>query len=446
MSVSNMSSSFAPRGFRTEAGQIRPCTDYTKPYIFVSYSHEDSAEVYKLLAVMQENHFRFWYDQGIQSGSAWEEVIYDRITACSQFLCFLTTAAVKSDHIKDEIHLARKYGKPIVPVMLDDVVLRGALELALDRQQFLYRQTFGEADFYRQLCASLDRRSLDHIVTQDHCAMEELGRHYRFIKQIGRGFSGKVYLAESIRAGCKVIVKHATLDDSYTGRSLRDSYMNERVVLAQHISVHAPLVIDYFSDAGNIFLVETYVPGCSLGKTDDLSDHQIAQIFLETAKILKSYHTHGIMHCDIKPDHILLHEGAVFLIDFGACYLKACPDRYHSVGSASYAAPEQYGTFMGSGMDQPPQIDCYTDIYALGRSLMFTLARSHGALIQDDGEKTVLLEDCFDSMHQKYTLDQERYRSMVNPLLRAVVDKMTARETAYRFGSMDEVIACLSAF
>ena len=429
------------------AQKLRPCTDFSKPYIFASYSHKDTADVCQILQMMQQNHFCFWYDEGIDSGTQWDDVLYERIVNCTQFVCFLTKESVQSIHVKNEIHIAVKYGKPILPVFLDDVELRGGLELMLDRQQSLTRGDYSAEDFYQKLCGALDRHTVDHIATNDNSALKELQKNYHLEAQIGGGFSGKVYLGTGMRTNCKVIVKHATLDSSYTGKSIRNSYENECAVLSQQISCYAPIAIDYLSDESNIYLVESYVQGTALSKTENLTDHEITGIFIKAAKILKRYHDIGIVHCDIKPEHILIHDGEVFLIDFGACHFMDRPANHHSIGSIYYAAPEQFGKITHDGQNTGPAIDGRTDMYALGRSLLFALARNHGTLQTIDTDKTTILDRqiSFYTKQRTYALDQERYCNEVNPLLRAVVDKMIALEPSARFKNMDEVITCLSA-
>lgn len=426
---------------------VRACEDFSKPYIFVSYSHKDADEVNILLNMMQQNHFRFWYDEGIASGSEWEDVLYERIMGCSQFLCFFTKSSVRSGHVKDEIHIARKYGKPILPVFLDDVVLRGGLELALSRQQSLSRSDCGGNDFHRRLCAALDRHALDHIATSDISAAEELKKHYRMIRRLGNGFSGTVYMAQCMRSGCNVIIKHGTLDDSFSGDSIRDAYENERMVLSRQISCFTPIVIDYLADSGNVFLVETMIRGTSLDKIEKMTDKEIVRIFLKTARILKRYHEKGIIHCDVKPEHILVDDEDVFLIDFGACYQKDQKTKHHLIGSVCYAAPEQFSRVSEKSDCEEVRLNDCTDIYALGRSLLLTLARCHGTLLPVKMGETVMLdrETTFHSEQKMYTINQERYRKEVNPLLRVVVDKMIAPNVSARFETMDEVIDCLSA-
>lgn len=429
-------------------GKISADGDFSLPYIFISYSHQDTALVAEILQMMQENHFRFWYDEGIESGSQWDDVLYERITGCTQFVCFFTHNAVLSEHVKNEVHLAKKYGKQILPVFLDDVTLRGGLELALDRKQSLTMSDYEPEEFQRQLCRSLDRQTLKKISTSNDSIFEQLQRRYQLISQIGNGFSGNVFLAKNIHTGGNVVIKQASADDSYIGDSIRRSYRNECRALCMQASCHAPIAIDFLSDEHNFALVETFVPGTQLNKLEGLSDEQIVDIFCKTARVLQAFHDAGIVHCDIKPEHIFVHEDQVFLVDFGGCHIAGqCSDN-HTIGTIHYAAPEQFD-FSLDGRE-PCNIDGRTDIFALGKSLLFTLAANHGILEDRDVDRdvTVLLDrdNTFYAKDQVYTLDQDRYCDEIHPLLRAVVDKMTDKEQANRFRSMTEVERCLSAY
>ena len=42
--------------------------DGPDPYIFISYSHRDTAKVYEILKVIDREKFRFWYDDTMEIG------------------------------------------------------------------------------------------------------------------------------------------------------------------------------------------------------------------------------------------------------------------------------------------------------------------------------------------------------------------------------------------
>lgn len=114
-----------------------------------------------------------------------------------------------------------------------------------------------------------------------------------------------------------------------------------------------------------LVLIEEYIPGRTLAERlnskGPLSAYRTVCIGIGLCDILKELHRRkpAIIHRDIKPSNVmLLPDGSVRLLDFGAAKL-AVRERRDTVlmGTAGYAAPEQYG-FSAS----TPQ----TDIYALG--------------------------------------------------------------------------------
>lgn len=106
-----------------------------EPYIFVSYAHKDYSLVEQFLKCFSENKYRFWYDEGIKSGSEWSDCIVERIDKSRVFLVFISANSVKSENVKDEIHVAVTAKKHILVIRLDDTVLTGGLMLKLDRRQ-----------------------------------------------------------------------------------------------------------------------------------------------------------------------------------------------------------------------------------------------------------------------------------------------------------------------
>lgn len=57
-----------------------------KKYVFVSYSHKDEAEVLEIIEKLTKNGLRVWYDNGINPGSNWPEVIAGHLNNCEVFL------------------------------------------------------------------------------------------------------------------------------------------------------------------------------------------------------------------------------------------------------------------------------------------------------------------------------------------------------------------------
>ena len=54
----------------------------TDPYIFVSYSHRDGEAVQKIIARMQRDGYRIWFDLGIDPGTEWDQYIAQKVVDC----------------------------------------------------------------------------------------------------------------------------------------------------------------------------------------------------------------------------------------------------------------------------------------------------------------------------------------------------------------------------
>lgn len=95
-------------------------------------------------------------------------------------------------------------------------------------------------------------------------------------------------------------------------------------------------------------------------------------IVLESVAYALNYawQTAYMVHCDIKPDNIMIdHDGTVKVTDLGLAQTLAATvntdNNDEVIGTPAYIAPEQaYGE---------QQLDCRTDIYALGASLYHLL-------------------------------------------------------------------------
>jgi len=112
------------------------------------------------------------------------------------------------------------------------------------------------------------------------------------------------------------------------------------------------------------FIVMEYVPGGSLADLlqDEapLAPRRAVQITSQLADALDYGHRHGIIHCDVKPQNVLLDEsGRPKLVDFGISRSSAATTALTDTvsGTAGYIAPEQL-------LGDP--VDGRADVYALG--------------------------------------------------------------------------------
>lgn len=124
----------------------------SEPYIFVSYSHKDSATVLPVISALQAEGFRVWYDASIEAGTEWPEYIAEHLDGCSACLIFISNTALQSQNCRREINFAIELNKELLAVYLEDVQLTLGMRMQLGTLQALFRHRHtGQASFLKEL-------------------------------------------------------------------------------------------------------------------------------------------------------------------------------------------------------------------------------------------------------------------------------------------------------
>lgn len=191
-----------------------------------------------------------------------------------------------------------------------------------------------------------------------------LNGRYEILKSVGLGGMAEVYLAKDVLLDRKVAVK-----------VLRKNLMHDKAQVAQFQRearsaarlIH-PSIINIFDvcDEGDMsYIVMEYVEGVSLKAFEEQNgrmDPALAvALTAQLASALEHAHNHNIIHCDIKPQNIVLTESMVpKIVDFGISRIISNETMAFTasvVGSVHYFSPEQA---------QGLPVTAQSDIYSLG--------------------------------------------------------------------------------
>ena len=125
-----------------------PAYNGSEPYIFVSYAHKDSAEVYSTIEKLTSLGYRIWYDEGIKPGVEWPEYIAEHLDKCSLFLMFISPNSMESANCRREINFALSRAKKFLCIVLKKTEIPLGMELQLASQQSIFRYKYSSEDAY----------------------------------------------------------------------------------------------------------------------------------------------------------------------------------------------------------------------------------------------------------------------------------------------------------
>ena len=195
--------------------------------------------------------------------------------------------------------------------------------------------------------------------------MDRIGK-YQIIKELGRGATSAVYLANDAFAGRQVAIKLVRADalgDKEQGRRFHKLFLAEAALAGKLAHPHLVAIFDAVSDEDGSYLVMEYVSGGTLEPytlpAKLMTINSIVEIIFKCCKALDYAHRHGIIHRDIKPANILLAgETDIKISDFGAALsVTAETTQVSGIGSPAYMSPEQL---------QEMTLNHQTDIFSLG--------------------------------------------------------------------------------
>ena len=189
---------------------------------------------------------------------------------------------------------------------------------------------------------------------------QQLGA-YHLIHLLGRGGSAEVYLGEHIYLKSQAALKLLRV---ILQEEERASFLKEAQTLAHLVHPHIVRILDFAVEADTPFLVMEYAPQGSLRHRHPsgtrLPFATIVSYVQQVTSALQYAHNQQLIHCDVKPENLLLNErGEILLSDFGLAVLAPRSHSYSThvlerqvAGTVLYQAPEQLQGYPVLASDQ----------------------------------------------------------------------------------------------
>jgi serine/threonine protein kinase/Flp pilus assembly protein TadD len=258
---------------------------------------------------------------------------------------------------------------------------------------------------------------------------------YRFEREVGRGGMATVYLAQDLKHRRPVAVK--VLHPHLAANVGADRFLREIEIAAGLNHPHILTLIDSGSADGLLYYVMPFVEGESLrGRLTRAGRLPVAEAVELTRKVagaLAYAHSRGVIHRDVKPENVMLHEGEAMVTDFGIAKALSGTETLTqtgiSLGTPAYMSPEQ-----ASGEHE---VDGRSDIYSLGCMLYEMLAGEPP--FAGPTAQAIIVRRFTESVRPVRTLRPEVPEEVERALLRAL-----ARDPGERFAVAGEFAQALA--
>ncbi len=250
---------------------------------------------------------------------------------------------------------------------------------------------------------------------------------YKILREIGRGGTSCVYLAENIRLHNRWAIKEVYKKSGPNGSVQSNMLVAESSILTRLKHPGLPSIVDVLNTPQSYLIVMEYIEGVSLDKVltqrGACSQKDVVKWGRQLCDVLSFLHNQqpSIIYRDMKPANIMLKpDGNIVLIDFGMAreFKKQNNRDTTHLGTHGYAAPEQY--------KENRQTDARTDIYSLGVTL-YNLVTGHDPCLPPYGIKSIC------------TMNPS-----LSPVLDQIIKKCTQLESASRYQSAKELDVALS--
>ena len=220
---------------------------------------------------------------------------------------------------------------------------------------------------------------------------EEAAEHsdYQIMKRIGAGAYGVVYRAKQVPLGRPVAVKllQGSTDNQEHQQRIKSEFLREaqftgRLEHPNIVPIHDIGLTVSAEGKVNPFYVMKEIRGQSWqGEIRNNSLKENLEIFKNVVNAIGFAHSQNILHCDLKPDNVMLGEfGEVLVVDWGQSVDLSVTETMRPGGTPAYISPEMAQYWIDIYLDQKrnsssqAKVGFRSDVYLLGALLFETIA------------------------------------------------------------------------
>lgn len=259
-----------------------------------------------------------------------------------------------------------------------------------------------------------------------------LADRYRYIKKIGKGAFGSVFLVEDTIISEEIILKFLNAqfvtDESIIKRFIYELRFARKITHPNVIRIYDMLSFGK-AHAISMEYFRSHTLSAEVKDKKPMEIERAKKFTYDVCSGMESAHEANVVHRDLKPNNILINEDSILkIVDFGVAAATQSTDTKLTktgllVGTPTYMAPEQV---LGKDVDER------TDIYSLG-AIMYEMLT---------GKPPYSGKDSMSIMYQhvqgKATKVSEK-NELVNEELCDVVSKAMSVKAEHRFQSMAEL-------
>ncbi|MEW6733831.1 MAG: serine/threonine-protein kinase [Acidobacteriota bacterium] len=260
-----------------------------------------------------------------------------------------------------------------------DTLFQAALELQESERSVFFDQVCGSDPLLRQELESLlahhnqaenflntppINAALKLITAEQNIYPVANWDRYEFIKKLGEGGMGQVYLVRDPRLKRQIAIKFL----KHIDRELSQRFTYEAQAQAKVEHEHICKVYEVGEVEGHRYIAMQFINGRSLREMmQQVTLEQNVKLIKQVAEALHAAHKNGLIHRDIKPDNIMVEwseEGELrpYIMDFGLAKqtdIKGQTITGTIMGTPAYMSPEQV-------RGEINQLDRRSDVYSLG--------------------------------------------------------------------------------